>query len=1117
MATLTLYGSVVPDARLGNASDMAVSAGGVETSKQTTMTASGQTDLEILSQGGAGEGQLVQGPPTGKGWLFDPGPGTFDAGNWSAAFTMQLALSGATGTTTIRFYKYSGSYTAIGSITVATTTAAKTTYNFSATSMPSVTLAPGELLYIDLRYHDASSSANGDNPTVFLSTTTTAGVTNDLQVTTANFTPAPPQTLWHRPRYVMRGLMNSVFTPFQAIPAWVDRTLGSNFVRQTAPTNIPQYVRRSLSSLLMNFQLGMALRLRLGLVRDAVLRLILGVPPPPPGIPAPPTPLTLFPVHTTSKVITSANLLVDNGTGTTGSGIDTAVLGTATGWGEAVINGSAAAWPALTTVPAYPSGGGALLDVTYLWGQTIPAGNWSCTVRSRLQAGVGNATSDIYVRFWKFNPTGNTYTFIGQCTDLGITLLGGSSSTTFTFTAQPLPTVSFGIGEYLYYEVLYNVTANANSVTTATIRQDVATSTTVGETNAQFVTPGFVPTPSSPLWHKPRYIMRGMSGSIFTPFQYNPPTPWVNRAFGGNFQRPVSNINIPRYVRRGLSSLLLNYALNTVLRLRLGLVKDTALRFILAGGGGTNLKDIALRLRLGSLRDAVLRLRLGSLRDSALRFRLKSADQLRDLALRLRLGSLRDSALRLRLGKLNDALLRLRLKSANQLKDAALRLSLGSLRDSVLRLRLGILRDAALRLRLKSADQLRDIAIRLRLGSLRDTTLRIRLGKLKDVVLRFVLTAPRDSQLRLRLGKLNDSILRLRLKSADQLKDAALRLRLGSLRDSALRLRLGTLKDTALRLRLRSADQLRDLALRLRLGSLKDAVLRLRLGKIKDVQLRLILASVGQSIRDVALRFRLMSASLLKDTALRLRLGKLKDAALRLSLALRRDLAIRLKLALVRDLPLRLRLKSADFLKDLALRMRLGKARDTLLRLNLTSGAAIPPFGISSSVSPLLAFAETVQPRLSTGRTQASYYIPRALSATIVGKLHDGLQAWLSLIGVRSSTLPTSQISKQSLSFTHGVLPMPAPNTTIQSTITVTDINGALVSNASIVSMTVTFPDQSVTTVTMAGGGISNLGAGQYQAKYNTKSSGPTREVWSVTAVDGTTIGSAQFDIGVGY
>src|SRR6266568_4769969 len=83
---------------------------------------------------------------------------------------------------------------------------------------------------------------------------------------------------WHRPRYIMRGVVGSIFTPFQAIPAWVDRSVTSRFVRQTSPVNVPRYVPRAFGSTLINYLLGMVIRFRLmsaDMLNDAALRFIL--------------------------------------------------------------------------------------------------------------------------------------------------------------------------------------------------------------------------------------------------------------------------------------------------------------------------------------------------------------------------------------------------------------------------------------------------------------------------------------------------------------------------------------------------------------------------------------------------------------------------------------------------------------------------------------------------------------------------------------------------------------------------------------------------------------------------------------------------------------------------
>src|SRR6266581_3184236 len=259
---------------------------------------------------------------------------------------------------------------------------------------------------------------------------------------------------------------------------------------------------------------------------------------------------------------------------------------------------------------------------------------------------------------------------------------------------------------------------------------------------------------------------------------------------------------------------------------------------------------------------------------------------------------------------------RFRLMSADQLKDISTRFILvggtQSIRDIATRFRLmqQSVRDVATRFRLKSADQLKDIATRFRLAQ----------QSVRDIATRF------------------------RLKSADQLKDIATRFRLAKLNDIATRFRLAKLNDIKTRFRLMSANQLKDIASRFRLGVLKDVSTRFRLAKLMDISTRFILAISNQSIRDIASRFRLMSANQLKDVATRFRLAKLKDIASRFRLMSAnqlKDIAIRFRLmsaSQLKDIATRFRLKSADQLKDIATRLRLMSAnqlKDVKTRLRL--------------------------------------------------------------------------------------------------------------------------------------------------------------------------------------
>jgi hypothetical protein len=190
-SALVLYGSNVADGTLTTACQMATGTGGTETSSTTTVTGS-NTYAEIYSQGVTNTGSATLGSPSGHGWIYRPGAGTFAGGNWSATITLSSNSWSGSSTTThlqVRFYKYSGgTYTSIGTIQVDITGTAKTTYSFPATAMPSVTLGANDALYVDLWWID-TNTINTDNPTVYLSNSASQGVDSDMLIATSTFTP----------------------------------------------------------------------------------------------------------------------------------------------------------------------------------------------------------------------------------------------------------------------------------------------------------------------------------------------------------------------------------------------------------------------------------------------------------------------------------------------------------------------------------------------------------------------------------------------------------------------------------------------------------------------------------------------------------------------------------------------------------------------------------------------------------------------------------------------------------------------------------------------------------------------------------------------------------------
>jgi hypothetical protein len=168
---------------------MSTTTGGTETSKTTTHSGSSVYG-EVWSQGNASLASVASIPatPTGRGWVSSsPGAGTFATGNWSATFTLSLAVTGTD--FTVRVFRYSaGTYTLIGTFPVKTiSTTAKTAYAFTATSFSAITFAAGDLIYTDLWLHDTANVVT-DNPVVWESNSATAGVASDVQITTSTFT-----------------------------------------------------------------------------------------------------------------------------------------------------------------------------------------------------------------------------------------------------------------------------------------------------------------------------------------------------------------------------------------------------------------------------------------------------------------------------------------------------------------------------------------------------------------------------------------------------------------------------------------------------------------------------------------------------------------------------------------------------------------------------------------------------------------------------------------------------------------------------------------------------------------------------------------------------------------
>lgn len=191
-----LYGSSVADSVLTTACKMATIPGGVETSAISSFPATETHSIgELFSQGvnPATGVAAIPATPTGHGWIYFPGAGTFTAGNWTAAVGLSDAVGSYPFVGTMRVFKYSsGLYTLVGTITTSSAImqTTRTVQAFGPGSLPSVTLLGTEGIYFDLWDDVSPSTINNATPRVYESTTATSGVANDMQVTTPAFVPA---------------------------------------------------------------------------------------------------------------------------------------------------------------------------------------------------------------------------------------------------------------------------------------------------------------------------------------------------------------------------------------------------------------------------------------------------------------------------------------------------------------------------------------------------------------------------------------------------------------------------------------------------------------------------------------------------------------------------------------------------------------------------------------------------------------------------------------------------------------------------------------------------------------------------------------------------------------
>lgn len=191
------YGSAVASTTLTTAGQLSLnSTGGVETNTTSTSTDSSGLNMwyeEVWALGGSVGDSASIPSPTGRGWLYDSTfleGKTIPSGNWSAAISEDDTGGFTAITFIVRSYKRSSSgvYTSIGSMQVAnqSMSGTKTLYNIPNTSMVAMSFGIGDKLYLDHFLLPTTGHWSSDPIRIYLSNSSTLGVTNDFMITSPN-------------------------------------------------------------------------------------------------------------------------------------------------------------------------------------------------------------------------------------------------------------------------------------------------------------------------------------------------------------------------------------------------------------------------------------------------------------------------------------------------------------------------------------------------------------------------------------------------------------------------------------------------------------------------------------------------------------------------------------------------------------------------------------------------------------------------------------------------------------------------------------------------------------------------------------------------------------------
>ena len=209
---------------------------------------------------------------------------------------------------------------------------------------------------------------------------------------------------------------------------------------------------------------------------------------------------------TASATLATSNLAMPNvATGATLTNKNTNLTASTTGWIMIFSQGTASAQTGVGSQIA-PNGVGWMDDTTNLVGQQYVAGNWSFSLGFELGV-AGTFVCDVHYRAFIYNPVGPVYSQLCEAISLAQTITNASFNVV-TATVAASASRAFVFGEKTYLECQLDITTNTSS---ANMRMQAANSGTLGNVNAQVITPGFQVPPSS----LPHFVSDGGYGGVF--------------------------------------------------------------------------------------------------------------------------------------------------------------------------------------------------------------------------------------------------------------------------------------------------------------------------------------------------------------------------------------------------------------------------------------------------------------------------------------------------------------------------------------------------------------------------------------------------------------------------